>query len=375
MKFFTIAIVLVFSLVQLSCASAIMLYDKDQLKVYQQEALDRLYDCGYLDSQISAEMAYSQISIPLENEYMSSSVLIDDTVYISGVSGIFEVSTNGDYTCYPYRDSDGKTNDFIVRLLNTDGELWAYVQRKDGILGKEIETCYYARVSLDNGYIKLEKIQEIAAELYKLPIDGEVGEQMYAYYQDGKVYSIDRVSEEPRAESLIEIDISNGCGREVCRIPAVMSVIPYDQNKALVLNASLITFGSLGPTYLSFWENFEAATGLGRCDRGLMFVDLKDGEISLVWGFDTVIHEQAAQASGFAYDADSDRIYYGYKGELHCMYGLDPATDMVIAPAPGNYLRFSADWCTSFITSDGYYVTVIPYVGVDIIPIVEQGNE
>lgn len=301
--------------------------------------------------------------MPLTDEILYSSACIGNDVYVLGAQGVHQIGTDGEHMYYAY-DAPGMR---LRQLFVQNGELWGFALCEDGEEGGAVASCY-GEITLLDGLARMEKKVDLDLSVYENREEhgSRSGNQHDLFAVGERTYAVDYVDEDAKGTCLISYDCNTGEGSLLARYYGVYDMIPYKDSAILALHEtkmhllqdSDVSMGAAEDLDHKVMTLFDAQTNTYYVIMEFEGNGYLTSSGYVIWG---------GSPAGMAYDEAGDRLYYTYLGELHRIQGLDFATDAVIAEAPGNWLYPAGCWTKSYVTEDGHYMNIVPYVGVDII--------
>lgn len=353
--------------------------DVDWFPEAKEKGIASVYKRAQITPELSLEELESMIDVPIEKIFYGSAI-IANTAYASTMKGIYRISSNGETMFYPYHDTPAQNVEMALQLFVVDKELHAIIYSD---LSPQVDRkgCYFGKIDLSGKYAELNKTVQIdqpsfdnyqsrnsfIASVMRCPI----------VYND-RLYCITTHESKTRLSSY---DIGTGKEEKICEIPSVNSLIPYKDGQAIVLRGlGRSVLAELGVSHFSVRgpnNIFELDDWLAQPrpeldylnSQQLQVIELSTGEVIEeihAFGDSELSRETNGTVADFAFDRETNYVYYCSYGELHRFEGGDFSTNLVVDYAPGNLLNLSPASHLSGITEDGHYMHIVSTVGVDI---------
>lgn len=336
--------------------------ESDAIRDYRRILLSEAFESAGIENGPTLEELEAKLEVPLTDEVLYSSVCIENDVYVLSTQGIHEISTDGEHMYYTY-DTSTIT---IRQLFVQNGELWGFVLCKDGDNGESIS--YYGKIALYGEKVRIERNVDLDLDMYdnKEEYGRQVGNQYDLFAMEGRTYAVDYVDSNAKGVCLISFDCDTGEGINLGKYYGVYDLVPYKDSAILALHE----------TKMHLFQDFDVriTTGENWSHKVMTLFDTQTNTYEIIMEFEGNGYYASngyviwgGSPAGMVYNKDENCLYYTYLGELHRVEGLNFETDEVIAEAPGNWLYPTGCWTKSYVTEDGHYMNIVPYVGVDII--------
>ena len=348
---------LIFSLLCVFAFSACLADGAYTIEQMRQDHFERLMEDNYLDEGVTIEGCFSAIDIPI-HEMLKSSALVQGNIYLLANECIYRIDADRNMTSLQFADDiSAEQRNAFQQLFEFDDALYALLSFR---AEEPLLTSEYVKIDIQDDVVHLGESILLDTGFYQEKDGLAVGRQSSLCRSGSSLFSLDYPTNKNMG-SFIEYDILTGKGKEIAVVPGCYDLIVY--------NDRLLSLHECA-AYLS--QVADVTQYIEQCpsSRLLLQTNLATGEWEIIQPLDGVPNTYAGQPMSMIYDAENDDLYYCMKGKLHRVHDLDFSTDTIIADAPGNWLQLTGCHTKSFLT-EGYYVEIIPHVGVDYIPIPE----